>query len=116
MGRLTELPRRLGTLSTASVGAGPKSADAFYHSPEWRGLIKDIIAKRGRRCELCGRVGCRVYGDHRVELQDGGAPFDPANVQLLCGSCHQRKTIATRAKRQANRPRPPETPSPGDQP
>jgi len=32
----------------------------------------------------------RVFGDHMVELQDGGAPLDKTNVMLRCGSCAQR--------------------------
>lgn len=39
---------------------------------------------------LSGRAGMRVFGDHVVELQDGGAPLDKTNVMLRCGSCAQR--------------------------
>ena len=37
---------------------------------------------------LSGRAGMRVFGDHVVELQDGGAPLDKTNVMLRCGLCH----------------------------
>lgn len=40
-----------------------------------------------------------MFADHIVERKDGGAEFDPANGQCLCGSCHSRKTAAERAKR-----------------
>jgi 5-methylcytosine-specific restriction endonuclease McrA len=79
----------------------PKAADPFLLSPEWRELMKRIIAERGRRCQGCGREGCRVFGDHIVERKDGGALLDPANVMLRCGSCHTRKTTAERARRMA---------------
>jgi hypothetical protein len=42
-----------------------------------------------------------VFGDHIVELRDGGAPLDPANVLLRCGRCHTTKTVAERARRTA---------------
>jgi 5-methylcytosine-specific restriction protein A len=44
-----------------------------------------------------------VYGDHIIELQDGGALLDPANVMLRCAPCHGRKTAAERDKRMAKR-------------
>src|SRR5258705_10909171 len=75
----------------------PKTADPVYASREWRALIAAIIERRGRRCEdpKCktpGRTGMRVFGDHVVELKDGGALLDPGNVLLRCGSCPTRKT------------------------
>jgi 5-methylcytosine-specific restriction endonuclease McrA len=71
----------------------------FYKSPEWRTLMAAIIAERGRRCEACGRTGCRIFGDHVIELSDGGSPLDRRNVKLLCGSCHTAKTAQARARR-----------------
>jgi 5-methylcytosine-specific restriction protein A len=85
-----------------------KAVDPFYTSPEWRALMAEIIAERGRRCEdpQCQRISAptRVYGDHIVELRDGGAPLDKRNVLLRCGSCHTRKTAEARAIRTARKP------------
>lgn len=83
-----------------------KRADPFYLSPQWRSFIAAVIKERGRRCEdpncqTPGVTGIRIFGDHVVELSDGGAPFDRRNILLRCGSCHTRKTIAMRAKRMA---------------
>lgn len=64
-------------------------------------MMATIIAERGRRCEACGRSGTRIFGDHIIELRDGGAPLDPSNIRCLCGSCHTRKTVAARADRLA---------------
>lgn len=106
----------IGTLDTRSAKPAPKTADSFYLSPEWRKLVASLIEARGRRCEApdCGRSNCRIFGDHVRELADGGAPLDPDNVRLLCGSCHTRKTIAARARRMA-RPIEPASPAPLDQ-
>lgn len=92
-----------------------KRTNTFYNTPAWKSLVARLIATRGRRCETkttvadswegCGREedesgrAIRIFGDHIVEIQDGGAALDENNVQLLCGSCHSAKTAAARAKR-----------------
>jgi hypothetical protein len=87
----------------------PKTALPVYSSPEWRALIASIILERGRRCEdpACRSpnhgAGGRVYGDHVIELQDGGALLDPSNVLLRCAPCHGRKTAVECAKRMSTR-------------
>jgi 5-methylcytosine-specific restriction enzyme A len=102
--RLSMLGNRTALFDTRSAKPAPKRADPFYLSAEWRALVADIIRERGARCEdsCChypGRTGVRVFGDHIVELKDGGAPLDKTNVMLRCGSCHTRKTNAERARR-----------------
>jgi len=102
--RLTALDMRIATpLDTAIAQPDPKRAAPFYLTPEWRRLIATILNQRGPRCEQCGRTGTRLFGDHIIELQDGGAPLDPSNIQMLCGSCHSHKTLAARAARFAQR-------------
>ncbi|KXV36273.1 HNH endonuclease [Gluconobacter japonicus] len=91
----------LAVLDTSIARVPPKTADAFYVSKEWRSLMATILKQRGRVCERCGRTGCRIFGDHIIELKDGGAKLDPLNVQLLCGSCHTAKTAQARARRTA---------------
>ena len=84
-----------------------KQTLAFYGSAEWKALIRRIIAARGRRCQdpHCRTPyrgdGGKVYGDHIVELRDGGAPLDPNNIMLLCASCHRRKTLLVAKQRRA---------------
>ncbi len=102
--RLPTLGSRVGTFDPSTALAAPKRADQFYLSQEWRELIARLIRQRGRRCEACPQRDCRLIGDHVVELQDGGAPLDPANVQLLCQPCHNRKTARRRADRMAEKP------------
>jgi len=91
----------LTVLDTSIAREPPKRADAFYVSKEWRALMGTILKQRGRVCEHCGRSGCRIFGDHIVELKDGGAKLVPSNVQLLCGSCHTAKTARAKAQRAA---------------
>jgi hypothetical protein len=111
-------PRRNKTLTALKPrisGAPPrirppaKTTNPFYLSPEWRSLIGQIIARRGRRCEKCGKYRdqdgrpIRVFGDHVIELRDGGALLNESNVQILCSDCHAAKTAAMRAARTAMR-------------
>ena len=97
MARLATLGSRVATMGSR-VAVPPKKADSFYTSPEWRGLVRQLKRERGGWCERCGS-GHRVAGDHIVEIKDGGTALDATNVELLCQSCHNRKTAASRAKR-----------------
>lgn len=108
MARLRALTPRVRVADTRSARPPAKTAARFYLSPEWRTLIARLIGERGRRCQdtqckMPWRRGIRVFGDHVKELEDGGAPLDPDNILLRCGSCHTRKTAEARAARQARR-------------
>lgn len=102
--RLGKVPSRIGTAEQRTARPAPKEADKFYSSPEWRHLLGSILKERGRRCEdkNCKNPRgpwSRIYGDHIIEIQDGGARLDRRNVLLRCPSCHTLKTIAERNKR-----------------
>jgi hypothetical protein len=40
-----------------------------------------------------------MFADHRIEIKDGGHPFDLNNGQCLCSTHHELKTMAARAAR-----------------
>lgn len=98
MGRLKALPARL-VAAPPRLKPMPKVADAFYRSPEWLAVRRAVEARDGKFCRCCGKAGVRLFADHIVEIKDGGAKLDPANVQLLCGGCHGRKTEQAKAAR-----------------
>ena len=99
------LRTRLGPPKRTILKLPEKRADPFYLSPEWRALMASIIRQRGRICEdpdhdpASPRSGIRLFGDHVIEIKDGGARLDPRNVMLRCGTCHSRKTAKARAAR-----------------
>lgn len=100
MARIRTLQPVLRAVSTAAAAPPPKVKDPHYYRPEHREWSRAVVARAGHACQGCGRTGTRLFADHIIELQDGGAPFDAANGQALCGSCHTRKTAAARAARQ----------------
>jgi len=104
------------------IACRPSCANEFYeqHYRSWA-TAKRAVLKRVRtrfagaiRCERCGHppreierrqpvewmkgVYFTTYRhpgyefDHIVEVAAGGDTQDPANIQLLCLSCHKRKT------------------------
>jgi 5-methylcytosine-specific restriction enzyme A len=109
--RRVDLGARLpvaGQRAAAAARAAHRSAKsvlAFYGSAEWKALMRRIIATRGRRCqdpdcETPNRgEGKKIYGDHVVEIADGGALLDANNIMLLCARCHGRKTAEAKRAR-----------------
>lgn len=101
MSRLSTLKPRVAVLNISRAAPPPKRVASIYQTPEYAAWRKLVIERAGGRCQGhgCGRTGTRLFADHRVELKDGGAPYDVANGQALCGSCHTRKTAAAKAAR-----------------
>jgi uncharacterized protein YfaQ (DUF2300 family) len=89
------------------IAVQPKQADPIYRTPEYQAWRAKVINRAGGRCQwrdgatVCGIKDPRMFADHIVELQDGGAPYDTANGQCLCGSHHTIKTNLERARRTA---------------
>lgn len=65
-----------------------------YCTTRWKKL-RDAILQETPLCVLCGHLGRVVPAtdvDHILPVKNGGEPFDRANLQPLCHSCHSRKT------------------------
>jgi 5-methylcytosine-specific restriction enzyme A len=86
------------TVDIGCIKTPARMNDEFYRSPEWRALVWEILAERGRRCERagCGRTDGRMVVDHIEPLSQGGAALDRSNLQVLCHPCHQGKGAASR--------------------
>jgi formate-dependent nitrite reductase cytochrome c552 subunit len=97
-------PPRLRTADSRRLTPPPKTALPIYSTPEYRLWRAEVIRRSGGRCQDPGHQPGRsrsgkLYADHVKELRDGGAPFDARNGLARCASCHERKTMATRAVR-----------------
>jgi len=78
-------------------GTPPRFRPDPRATPEWRRLRKVVLARDAFACRECGRPASDV--DHRVELIDGGAPYEPENLQALCATCHDAKSSESRYRR-----------------
>jgi 5-methylcytosine-specific restriction protein A len=107
MARVPMLGLRVAAADTRRVRAPAKVARQIYSSPEFRVWREAVIARAGRRCEAntdgqrCTKAEPRhrMFADHKDEVRDGGALYDVANGQCLCGSHHSAKTAKARAAR-----------------
>ncbi|MCE2494035.1 MAG: HNH endonuclease [Alphaproteobacteria bacterium] len=57
---------------------------------QWVRTRQAILERDDWRCRACGAYGNEV--DHVRPLHKGGDPWEPANLQTLCRSCHIAKT------------------------
>lgn len=70
----------------------------MLHLHDWRHKLRVHVAHRASfRCERCHQfIGLHGDVDHRIprrELEAKGlSPWDAANLQYLCTSCHSVKT------------------------
>ena len=65
----------------------------IYNTARWQQLRLSKL-RRDPLCEYCpaGRQKTATEVDHFVAIEDGGAPFDWANLRSACKSCHSQKT------------------------
>ena len=98
---LREITSRLPAAVIGWAKPQTKVADPFYSTPEYRAWAAEVKRYAGWRCEAkgCGVTGVRLFADHIVEIQDGGARLDIRNGQCLCQRHHVAKTVAERSKR-----------------
>lgn len=78
----------------------PGIRDKFYDSPEWKAASKEYLELHPwcqLRLEGCTRRAKQV--DHKKPRSEGGAPFDPRNLQGVCAKCHGKKTLQQRRER-----------------
>jgi 5-methylcytosine-specific restriction protein A len=67
---------------------------AIYSTARWRNTRRRYLF-RHPICETpgCRRIATQVH--HRIDLADGGDPWDPAGLEALCASCHSKETRRT---------------------
>jgi len=64
----------------------------FYNSAAWRRFATAHKAQNPLcvNFDECG--GATVFSDHILPITEGGAKFDPENIQALCVKCNAVKT------------------------
>jgi len=80
-----------------------KDNSHIYNSQRWKNLRNAHIIKEPlcRRClEFFDDKVAATRVDHIVEISDDPSrAFDPTNLQSLCASCHQVKTLEEKKRR-----------------
>jgi len=72
----------------------------YINSAEWKSFRNSIIAKRGRKCELCGETQGEIHAHHLTyarfmnELE--------TDIQLLCKPCHMKVHNKKERKKKSN--------------
>ena len=56
----------------------------------WRKLRAQLFDAANWRCAVCGGMAREL--DHVKPTEQGGARWEPANLQPICRSCHIAKT------------------------
>lgn len=62
-------------------------------SPQWRRLRLAVLERDGWRCRIQG-TGCTVTADepdHIISRDDGGDPWDMANLRAACAHCNRSR-------------------------
>ena len=60
---------------------------AKLSGPRWTAARKQALDAAGWRCSRCGRAG-KLEVHHATPLDDGGEPYAPENLEVLCKPCH----------------------------
>ena len=69
----------------------------FYHTSAWRNA-RAVALKEGKyHCWYCWKhtstaINQNLQVDHIIPIEQGGAKYNVANLQVLCATCHQHKT------------------------
>lgn len=74
-------------------------ATKFYNSTQWKKVRDEMMRRSGGVCAMCGGVSKRMIVDHIKEIKDGGCKLCYENLQVLCNSCHNKKTADESKKR-----------------
>jgi 5-methylcytosine-specific restriction protein A len=71
-----------------------KFTNAFYHTPMWRSIRKQVITREPlcRECKRNGITTAAQMVDHIIPVRLGGKTYDTENLQPLCNSCHAKKS------------------------
>ena len=84
-----------------SVQEDYKERNRFYQRAAWKQLRAAHLRFEPlcRQCASDGRLVAAEVVDHIIEISDGGAALDDTNLQSLCKSCHNSKTIRLSRRR-----------------
>ena len=73
---------------------------AHYHTQSWKSIRSAVLVRDACTCRSCGAVvaGKAAHVDHVTPLEEGGSDA-LMNLQVLCMSCHGRKSVSEQRRR-----------------
>jgi 5-methylcytosine-specific restriction endonuclease McrA len=88
---VAEVRGRCASHARARRKANRSAFDSFYASKAWalarrKQLFQFPLCQFEEGGKACGRIADSVH--HRIELTEGGAPRDPANLMSVCRRHH----------------------------
>jgi 5-methylcytosine-specific restriction protein A len=91
-------PHRAVTQRERETGWASRTAEhrKWYASAVWKRLREIVLRRDAGLCAVCGVVvGMGGHVDHIRPHKGQWSLFtDASNLQVLCGPCHSRKTMA----------------------
>lgn len=70
----------------------------FYDSKDWKELRYQTLLNAGFICEICERNEATI-ADHIIPTKvKWEMRLDPKNIQAVCVSCHNKKTVSDKIK------------------
>lgn len=71
---------------------GREGRRAFYNSPEWQSLKKQVMKEQPNVCVICGSTK-QLSVDHIVSrYKDKSKELDITNMQIMCLPCNTSKS------------------------
>ena len=83
-----------------NIRANPLTTDSFYSCKTWR-AVRATHLRSEPLCRACSSKGLTVIAnivDHIMPIKQGGEKYDSSNLQSLCTSCHNRKSVLDGSK------------------
>jgi 5-methylcytosine-specific restriction endonuclease McrA len=74
--------------------------NSHYAGKAWQQMRKEVFLRDGYKCRHCKKfVGMEAYDahcDHVIPRGQPGSSEEVSNMQTLCASCHQAKSMKER--------------------
>lgn len=83
---------KCGAINPHWRGGVTPERQALYSSLEWAGAVKEVWQRDPHKCRRCGIANGpqeKLHVHHVISFSEVGLRTAPANLVLLCKSCHQ---------------------------
>ena len=92
--RLTALTTFMPNYLKPKSSTRNRKPSRLYYTQRWKRYRKAVLSRQGGICEHCNDTppDHMLHLDHIQPLAQGGEPFNDDNIQVLCVSCHAKKT------------------------